>query len=224
MAEPRRTGRRMKEHGVLNRHRMGRTAALAVSMAIAVAGLAAPAQAQFSAGFSFLEAVKKKDGNKVEAAISEPGSTIINTRDVSTGETALHIVTGRRDLTWMSYLLQHGANANVRDVRGVTPLQLATNLGFTDGVELLVQYKADPSEANDAGETPLISAVHRHDLAMVRALLDGGADPERPDNSGRTARDYARIETQDQILAAFDTRAKNQSSKPAAGAVYGPKL
>ena len=185
--------------------------------------MASPAQAQFSQGYKFLEAVKKKDGIKVEEAINEPGSTVVNSRDVTTGETALHIVTARRDLTWMTYLIQKGANVNARDGKGVTPLQLATNLGFLEGVELLVARKADLDESNDAGETPLISAVHRHDIPMLRVLLKAGADPDRADNSGRSARDYAALAGRNSpLLAEIEQNAKPKDKKAGSQAVYGP--
>ena len=54
------------------------------------------------------------------------------------------------------------------------------------------------------GETPLISAVHRRDTAMMRVLLKGGADPDRADNSGRSARDYARLDKDSQLLGAIE--------------------
>jgi len=186
---------------------------------------ASPAQAQFSAGWKFLEAVRKKDGTKVEETLSEPGTTIVNTRDVTTGQTALHIVTQRRDLTWMSYLIAKGANVNMRDVQGVTPLQLASNLGFIEGIELLVESKARIDEPNDAGETPLISAVHRRNTAMARILLKAGADPDRKDNSGRSARDYATLDGAGaSMLAEIQASAKPASQRPNSGRVYGPSF
>ena len=54
---------------------------------------AAPAVAQFSESYKFLEAVRKKDGEKVTEALADPAQTVVNTRDVTSGETALHIVT-----------------------------------------------------------------------------------------------------------------------------------
>jgi len=45
-----------------------------VLIAVAALGLAMPAQAQFSDGFKFLEAVRKKEGDKVESALSTPGA------------------------------------------------------------------------------------------------------------------------------------------------------
>jgi ankyrin repeat protein len=186
---------------------------------------ASPAQAQFSAGFKFLEAVRKKDGAQVEQALSEPGTTIVNTRDVTSGETALHIVTQRRDLTWMSYLIGKGANVNARDGRGVTPLQLASNLGFVEGIDLLVGAHARVDEPNDAGETPLMSAVHRRDIAMMRILLKAGADPDRKDNSGRSARDYALLDGRSgPLIDVIDASAKPRGQRAGGGAVYGPSF
>ena len=204
-----------------------RTGMLRILVALLVGAVLAtsPAQAQFSAGFKFLEAVRKKDGTKVEEALNEPGSTIVNTRDVTTGRTALHIVTERRDLTWMSYLIGKGANVNLRDAQGVTPLQLASNLGFIEGIELLVESKARIDDPNDAGETPLISAVHRRNTAMARILLQAGADPDRKDNSGRSARDYATLDgSGGGMLAEIQTSAKPRNARPAGGAVYGPSF
>src|SRR5690606_33702655 len=144
--------------------------------------VSAPAQAQFSAGFKFLEAVKKRDGAKVDAMLDSPGTTIVNTRDVTSGETAVHIVTARRDLTWMSFLLGKGANPNAKDNRGRTPLVLASSIGFVDGVQLPISRNARIYASNATGETPLIAAVHPRDLDMVRILLKAGADPDRADN------------------------------------------
>ncbi|GGB96780.1 hypothetical protein GCM10011494_14050 [Novosphingobium endophyticum] len=180
------------------------------------------AQSGFSEGYKFLEAVKKKDGAAVEAALLDPSSQIINSRDVTSGETALHIVTQRRDLTWLNYLIAHGAKVNAADDRGRTPLQLAVNLGWREGAEFLLQKNASPDVSNDAGETPLISAVHRKDLQLVKALLQAGANPDRADNSGRSARDYAALEGKNSAIAsAIDTLAK---TKGKAAAVYGPVL
>lgn len=182
----------------------------------------APAHAQFSDSYKFLEAVKKKEGQKVEDTLAEPGSYAINSRDVVSGETALHIVTARRDAVWLRYLIGKGADVNSQDRKGVTPLQLASNLGWIEGVEILVGSKARTDEANDAGETPLISAVHQRNTTLIKILLDGGADPDRADNSGRSARDYALLDGKGStLLEAIETSAKKKDGKTSRP-VYGP--
>lgn len=196
----------------------GFAAALALSMALA----GGSAQAQFSDSYKFLEAVKKKEGQKVEDAVNEPGSYIINARDVVSGETALHIVTARRDSVWLRYLIGKGADVNARDHKGISPLQIAANLGWIEGVEILVERKANPDEANDAGETPLISAVHQRDTALMKILLAGGADPDRADNSGRSARDYAMLDAKKDLLLETITANAKKKGGQAARRVYGP--
>ena len=184
-----------------------------------------PALAQFSKSYKFLEAVRKKNGAEVEDALSEPGSQIVNTRDITSGETALHIVTARRDITWMNFLIARGANVNVADGRGTTPLQLAVTLNFPEGVDLLVSKRARIDEPNSQGETPLISAVHRRDVALVRLLLKAGANPDRADNSGRSARDYALLVGRTSaMMNEIESSAKPQGQRAGARPTYGPAL
>lgn len=209
--------------GIADRLRAGLAAAVLTGALGGALVLPVPAHAQFSESYKFLEAVRKKDGQKVTDALNEPGTQIVNTRDVSTGESGLHIVTARRDLTWMQFLIGHGANVNVRDAKGTTPLVLAANLSFLEGVDFLISSGARVDEPNNTGETPLIAAVHRRDLGMVRVLLKAGANPDRPDNSGRSARDYAMLEGKDSAVA---TEIANAAKGGAGGQkkTYGPSF
>ncbi len=165
-------------------------------IAIALSVLVAPvvANAQFSESFNFLKAVKERDGAKVTEFLNKPGSgsVIVNTRDNSTGETALHLVAAGRDSLWLGFLLQRGANPDLRDGRGNTALMIATQLGWTDGIQTLLARRAGVDVANGSGETPLMRAVQNRDIASVRLLLAAGANPNKPDNAaGLSAKDYA---------------------------------
>jgi uncharacterized protein len=196
-------------------------AALAILLA---ATTAIPAQAQFSEGYKFLEAIRKKEGDKVTEALNEPGTQIVNTKDYTTGQTGLHIVTARRDLTWVQFLIAKGANVNARDNRGVTPLVLATEMGFIEGAYELIRSGARIDEANNTGETPLISAVHRKDLALVRLLIKAGANVDRPDNSGRSARDYAALEGKSSPVLGEIERSSKEATGTAPKKTYGPSF
>src|SRR3546814_556810 len=90
------------------------------------AGIMVPtvAHAQFSDSYNFLKAVKDRDGDKVINLIGAPG-TIINTRDSTTGETALHIVNARPDAVWVNLLLGEGARRALADYRGTPHVLLA---------------------------------------------------------------------------------------------------
>lgn len=196
--------------------------ALAALLALG-GGWAAPAAAQFSESYKFLESVRKKEGQQVTDALAKGGPTLVNTRDSTTGESALHIVTARRDLTWMQFFIGKGANVNARDGKGQTPLVIASGYGFVEGVDLLVQHGARVDESNNAGETPLIAAVHNRNIGMIRVLLKAGANPARSDNSGRSARDYALLDGKGSaIFTEIENAAKAKSgtAKP----TYGPSF
>ena len=178
------------------------TAGLIVPAAFGV--VAPAAYAQFSDSYNFLKAVKDRKGEEAEKFLSEPGSVIINTRDGSTGETALHIVIQRRDSTWLGYLLQKGANPNLADKKGTTPLMLATQWGYVDGIDWLVRKKAVVDQTNRSGETALILAVQLRNSEAVRALLKAGANPDKTDSrAGYSARDYAKQDGRASAIAAI---------------------
>ena len=165
----------------------------AMQAALLLMAFAAPAVAQMrSDSYNFLKAVRDQDALAAKALFDKPGSTVVNARDYTTGETGLHIVIKRRDVAWINFLVQAGANPEVRDNEGRTPLILAAQLGFVDGVRALLARGADVNGTNTRGETALLFAAQARDLATARALIEGGADPDQTDRiSGNSARDYA---------------------------------
>lgn len=189
---------------------------------IAASLLAAPASAQFSDGYKFLKAVRDRDGAKVQEVVDQPGSTLINAKDYNSGEGALHIVVKRRDATWIAFLLSKGANPDIKDEQGNTPLAVAAQLGFVEGVQTLLQRGAGANVANNRGETPLILAVHNRDLATARYLVSGGANPLQADRiAGKSARDYAIEDRRAAALVKLFDDAK--PAKPS-GKIAGPGL
>jgi ankyrin repeat protein len=176
------------------------------------------ATAQFSESYNFLKAVRDRDGDKVNEVISKPGNTTIDTRDLTTGETALHIVVKRRDETWLSVLLSRGARTDIRDKEGNTPLLIAATIGFPEGVQDLLGANARPDVTNSSGETALMRAVQNRDLASVRLLIEAGANPDLRDSlSGMSARDYAMRDGRSPAIMRLLDQAKPKPTK-----VMGP--
>ena len=196
-----------------------RALALAAMLGLSVVQ---PAAAQFSESYKFLEAVRKSNNDDVIKALEVPGVTPVNTRDRTTGETALLIVIGRRDLTFTNYLLARGARPDLADNSGRTPLMLAVEKRFVEGASLLLARKANPNQANNSGETPLIRAVQMRDMEMVRLLMNNGADPNRRDTlAGMSAIDYAKA---GQPVAGMMDALTAKQTAPKSNAVQGPTL
>lgn len=172
---------------------MARTKRLLLLGAL-LASIAVPVAAQsYSEGFTFLKAVRERDGTTAERILSNPGSTAVNVRDAGTGESALHILVRGRDASWLSYMLSRNARPDTTNREGSTPLILAAQLGWVDGAEILLSRRASPNLGNSRGETPLMFAVQRRDMPMVRLLLQHNANPNQTDNvTGNSAIDYAR--------------------------------
>ncbi|MGP1282256.1 MAG: ankyrin repeat domain-containing protein [Parasphingopyxis sp.] len=166
------------------------TAILVAALGALLLPVAAPAQ--FSDTYNFLRGVRDRDFATVRDLVEQPSSTVINVRDRSTGEGALHIVTRRRDSQWLLYLLRQNANPDIRDSEGNTPLHIAAQIGYPDAVNWLRIVNAELDARNNRGETPLILAVQQRNAGIVRQLVDAGANPDIADSVvGLSARDYA---------------------------------
>ena len=202
--------------------KLGALGAIASALALV---LAAPAAAQFqSEGYKFLEAVKERDGDKATDMLSKPGTQIVNARDITSGDTGLHIAVQRSDLLWVRFLLQRGADPNIRNKKGITPLQLATSMGFTDGVEALIKGGANVNVGDQTGETPLIAAVHQRNPELVRVLLAQGADPDHNDNSGRSARQYMELMSGNSLMKQIFQEADDKRAGKEPKRQYGPSF
>ena len=194
--------------------------AMIIAGGIALA-LATPSIAQFSDSFSFLKAVKDRDGDKAMPFLNKPGAPVLNTRDPNTGESALHIVTRAHDATWIGFLLGRGASTEIKDRNGMTPLLVAAQTGDADATRLLLSVGANANASNSSGETPLIFAVRNRDLAVGRQLITSGANPDMRDTiAGKSARDYAAEDRRGTAMLKLLDEAK--PAKAGTGKIAGP--
>jgi hypothetical protein len=197
----------------------GRLGTAIIAAAIAAFTVPAVAPAQFSDSYNFLKAVRDRDGGKLEDALRKGGPNMLDTRDTTSGESAVQIVTRRRDTQWLQYLLAKGANPDTRDNSGNTALIYAAQASFSDGVRLLIAARANVNLPNRSGETALIKATQAGDLQSVRLLLQAGADPKKTDTiAGMSARDYAvRDNRLSVILKEIDSAKPVAPQRPVAG-------
>lgn len=71
-----------------------------------------------------------------------------------------------------------GADVNVRDAAGRTPLHMASAYGATPIAELLLSKGADPDVQDNMGLAPLHMAAGYVRPTTVKMLVEAGADPD----------------------------------------------
>lgn len=104
-----------------------------------------------------------------------------NPNMISYGSTALHRVAAYHDYDEnpliISELIQNGANPNIKDKDGNTPLHVYIPLMNIDIIETILSEGADPNIQNNNGETPLHFAAKYGLVDIVKMLLINGANP-----------------------------------------------
>jgi ankyrin repeat protein len=184
------------------------------AMAAALIGVAAPSAAQSTGyeGAKFVDAVREGKTNEAFALL-DANPNIVDARN-GKGETALIAAVERRS-DWTAHLLRSGADPNLANRSGETPLIAAARIGYDDAVPWLLVSGAKVNAANRMGETALIIAVQQRRTRIIRLLLEAGADPDKADSAaGLSARDYAQRDTRsrDMIKMIEDTKPKPTKS------------
>jgi ankyrin repeat protein len=102
---------------------------------------------------------------------------------------------GWADAKQLAALLRAGADPNLLDRSGTTPLYRASVQDKPDNVRVLLEAGADPNVESGTGEEglPLCAAACWGHIATVGQLLAGGADPSLREDGGhgRTAMEWA---------------------------------
>jgi ankyrin repeat protein len=182
--------------------------------------VAAPAFAQLNRTdqSKFLDAIKNQKGQDVTDMLAKPGNSLVNAQDPGSGDTALDIVIRRGDTTYTRFLLQHGADPNIRNKQGDSATMIAVTENEGPCLQALIAGRANVNVANDRGETPLIRAVQLRSITMVHDLLAAGADPDQTDHiAGLSARDYAKRDTRSPVIGKMLADAPKVHKAPSVG-------
>jgi ankyrin repeat protein len=102
------------------------------------------------------------------------------------------------DVELMKLLLAHGANPKIFTAHNVTPLAVASGIGWVEGVtfewspeqtteavKMCLDEGIDPNVADDEGRTALHGAAHKGRLEVIQLLVDRGANLDAHDGGSR---------------------------------------
>lgn len=99
--------------------------------------------------------------------------------------------TFRGNLEYVSLLLNAGADPNLTDKSGRTPLMAAAMCGNEDECKLLLKFNANLNSADRTKPTPLMFASASLNLQLCKFLIDNGAEVNPKNDKGETPLMYA---------------------------------
>ena len=140
------------------------------------------------------------------------------------GDTPLHNATFHGRLEIVQKLIKAGADVNLRNNQGDTPLYRAALDKAADNnrleiIQELIKAGADVNLRNNEGDTPLSKATFHGRLEIVQKLIKAGADVNLRNNQGDTplydAAFYGYLEiVQELIKAGADVNVKVRGDTP----------
>ena len=89
----------------------------------------------------------------------------------------------KKYLKIIGFLIEKGADVNIKNIKGDTPLHIAIKNQNTEIIELLIRKRAKLNVKNNKGKTPLHLARQSE---IVKLLIEKGADVNAKDREGKT--------------------------------------
>ncbi len=127
-----------------------------------------------AADSALIEAAKSQRWDAVQSYLKS-GRVDVDARQAD-GATALAWAAHWDELKTARRLLRAGADPNLANDYGVTPLMLAIDNLSPKMAAVLLEHEADPNAALWSGVTPLMAAARTGVVEIVDALLEAGAD------------------------------------------------
>ena len=129
------------------------------------------------------------EGNCEIASVLMANKANVEQRREKTGHTALILAVEQNQLEMVELLLEKGgANVNVTNDEGWSPLMISAFLGNCEIASVLMANKANVEQRIEkTGATALTLAVKQNQLKMVELLLEkGGANVNVTDDEGES--------------------------------------
>lgn len=112
----------------------------------------------------------KTDTQIYQYLLNNPSEDVDN-QDMK-NNTLLILCASRKYIESLTKLLEMGANPNLANIWGFTPICWASNDGFMDMIKVLFQYKADILHKDEKGHTPALIAIKNNRMEAAKFLLD----------------------------------------------------
>ncbi|KAL0967663.1 hypothetical protein UPYG_G00255190 [Umbra pygmaea] len=128
--------------------------------------------------YRLLQYVQEGDQPQIERMVEVGVEDLINLTEPREGTGVLHLAAKANNPDMVSFLLAQGAQPNVQDKRGCTPVMLAAELGHDSIVSLLAKNHADMNLLDAEGKGVLFYCVFptkRH-MRCLQVALHGKAD------------------------------------------------
>ncbi|KAM3863875.1 ankyrin repeat and EF-hand domain-containing protein 1-like [Diretmus argenteus] len=123
--------------------------------------------------YRLLQYVHEDNRVQIEKMVDLGVENLINLTEPKDGTGALHLAAAANNQDLVSFLLSQGAQPNIQDKRGRTPVMLAAELGHDAMVELLANNHADLRLLDTEGKGVLFYCIHpskRHARCLQVAL------------------------------------------------------
>lgn len=124
---------------------------------------------------------------KIQLALLLLGGAALTAQRLSDRSTPLLWAAHRDEIAEAEKLLAAGADPNIANDFGMTPLVAACTNGSDAMVGLLLKNGAKPNTAIETGETPLLTCSRTGNVEAVKLLVEFGADVNAKEPSGQTA-------------------------------------
>jgi ankyrin repeat protein len=124
----------------------------------------------------------------------------------------LFLAVRENDVEQTKMLLALGANPNVTNERGETPLHWSANRGRVEMIELLLSSGADVN-AVSSGRTPLDVAAVEGDIRIAEILAEAGAELNAKDEFGMTPLHWAAQGGHDEVAAFLVSKGADMDAK-----------
>ena len=115
-------------------------------------------------------AIKEDDLDEIKTKVFTGAQKLDDPIDMYCSHTMIHdaIILNREEL--FAFLVSQGANLNVRDANGYTPLLKAASIGRLQMCKHLIEAGVDPRHIDPHGNTALDKAVLYNNVETIRFL------------------------------------------------------